>query len=111
MTITVDAMRSKLLTLDHVRDVLSQTEPMKAQAFTVGDAVKFRAESGWNHGLKAKDGSESVGVFATLGRGRFAKEFALTKNCLQEACLVFGYPRAYTDSCPAELLIPHMNYW
>jgi hypothetical protein len=111
LTITVEAMRPKLLTLEHARVVLDDTEPVKAHPFTVGDAVKFRAESGWNHGIKAKTGTEPVAVFATLGRGRFAQEFALTKDCLQEACLLFGFPRAYTDSCPAELLVPAMNHW
>lgn len=111
MTITVDTMRSQLLTMDHARDILAKTEPMKAHPFTVGDAVKFRAETGWNHGIKAKTGTEPVAVFATLGRGRFAQEFALTKDCLQEACLLFGFPRAYTDSCPAELLVPSLNFW
>lgn len=111
MTITVETMRPKLLELDHARSVLEDTEPVKAHPFTVGSAVKFRAESGWNHGVKAKTGTEAVAVFATLGRGRFAQEFALTKDCLQETCLMFGFPRAYTDSCPAELLVPTLNYW
>jgi hypothetical protein len=111
MTITVESMRSKLLSIDHVRDVLSTTEPMRPHPFTVGDAIRFRAEPGWNHGIKAKQGSEPVGVFVTLGRGRFATELALTKDTLQEACLAFGFTRPYTDSCPAELLVPHMNYW
>lgn len=104
-------MRDKLLSLDHVTRVLSQTEPMKAVPFTVGDAVKFRAVPGWNHGLNARAGSEPLNVYATLGRGRFAQEFALTRDCLQETCLLFGLPRAYTDSMPAELLTVTMNYW
>lgn len=111
MTITVNTMRDKLLDLDHVRTVLSRTEPMSPQPFTVGDAIRFRAETGFNHGLKARDGNEPVGVYVTLGRGRFANEIALTKNTLEETCLAFGLPRAYVRDCPAELLVPAMNYW
>lgn len=111
MSITVETMRSKLLTLDQVAERLRTTEPMRPHPFTVGDAVKFRAESGWNHAIKAKHGSEAIPVFVTLGRGRFAQEYALTKDCLQETCLAFGFTRTYTESCPAELLVPHMNYW
>jgi hypothetical protein len=111
VTVTFDQMRSKLFNLDQIRERLGKTEPMKGVAFTVGNAVRFRAEPGWNHGIKAIDGTDTIPVFVALGRGRYTTEYRLTKNCLQETCMAFGFKREYTESCPAELLIPHMNYW
>lgn len=112
MTVTVDMMRSKLHTVEQARAVLGKTEPMRPHAFSVGDtSLKFRAEPGWNHGVKAKDGNEPVGVYARIGMGDYAYEYQLTRSSLEETCLAFGFPRSYVNTCPAELLIPHMNYW
>lgn len=112
MSITIEDMRSKLHTVEHARSVLARTEPMRPYPFSVGDmALRFRAEQGWNHGVKAKDGNEPVGVFASVGLGADAREVQLTRASLEETCLAFGFPRAYVTSCPADLLVPHMNYW
>lgn len=111
MTITLTTMRDKLLSVDHVREVLQTTEPMSPLPFTVGDAVKFRADPDWHHGVHAKADTEPVAVYATLGRGRFARDFQLTKGTLEETCAAFGFNRPYTLNCPAALLVPHMNYW
>src|SRR4051812_38012897 len=105
MTITLDAMRSKLHTVDHARTVLGRTEPMKPHLFSVGDtSVRFRAEPGWNHGVNAKDGNEPVGVYVTIGMSDHTREFQLTRSALEETCLIFGLPRTYANNCPADLL-------
>lgn len=111
MTITVDSMRDKLLSVDEVRTMLAASEPMSSVPFTVGNAIRFHAESGWNHGLKALAGSDRVNVFVKLGMGNFVATYQLTKNCVYEMCQVFGFRREYTEVCPAELLVPAMNYW
>jgi hypothetical protein len=111
VTITVETMRDKLLSVDHVRTILKQTEPMTAHPFTVGDSIRFRAEQGWNHGMNVTAGNDPVGIFVTLNRGRFAREFQLTRSTLEETCMAFGFRRDYVKDCPAELLTPHMNYW
>lgn len=111
MNVTVDQMRPKLLTIDTVTETLSSTEPMMPIPFTVGDMIKFNAEKDWYYGVSAKDDNEPVGVYATLGRGRFTKEVQLTKGTLGEACAIFGLARPYTFSLPSELLVPQMNYW
>lgn len=108
MTITINDMRSKLHTLDHVHTVLGRNEPMQPMPFTVGDVgLRFRAEAGWHHGAKAKDGNERVNVFVSLG----GREYQLTRSTLEETCVAFGFKREYPTTCPAELLIPHMNHW
>lgn len=111
MSVTYADMRSKLLTLDQARTVLARTEPMTPVPFTVGDAVRFRAEPGWNHGIKAHDDNAPVGVYVSVGIGTWATEYKLTKATVEEVGLSFGMPRAYTQDCPAELLVPHLNYW
>jgi hypothetical protein len=112
MSITAGEMRSKLLTLDEVTTQLLTTEPVKAQPFTVGDAIRFGATSDFSHGSLAKDGNEPVGVFVTIGRPAGQQQsFQLTRNSLEETCHAFGFPKAYVRDCPAELLVPHMNYW
>lgn len=112
MTITLDTMRSKLHTVEHARAVFGQTEPMSPRPFSIGDTtVRFRAEQGWQHGVKAKDGNEPVGVYASVGLRGATEEYQLTRSALEETCLAFGFPRSYVGHCPAELLIPHMNHW
>lgn len=108
MTVTLDDMRPRLYDLDHVYRVLETTEPMYPRSFSVADAgLKFRAEPGWNHGVKAKDGNEPVGVYVQVG----GTEFQMTRSTLEETCLAFKFGRDLTTSCPADLLVQNMNYW
>lgn len=112
MNIALDEMRAKLHPIDYAYTVLGRTEPMQPKTFSAGDAgLRFSAEPGWNHGAKAKDGNEPVGVYVTLDLKGAANEYQLTKSTLEETCVAFGFKREYPITCPAELLIPHMNYW
>lgn len=111
MNITIDSMRDKLVTMPELRETLEELEPVVAVPFTVGDAIRFRAQTGWNHGLKALDGGQPVGVYVSVGIGKYAREYQLTKNCVLEACHAFNLPKNYVEDCPAELLVPAMNYW
>src|SRR5690349_11871826 len=104
-------MRDKLLTLDEVHTALSRTEPLKTELFTVGDAIRFDADPTFHHGMAAHTPEDPVGVFATLGLGQFKRTFQLTRNSLNELCTTFGFKQTYVNDCPAELLVPHMNYW
>ncbi len=111
MTITIDTMRGRLLTLDEVHNRLARTEPMKAEPFTVGDAIRFSAEHDYHHGLLAQAGSDTVPVRVSLGLGQHARSYPLTRDSLEAACQTFGFKRDYVRDCPAALLVPHMNYW
>lgn len=112
MTITVESMRDKLLDLDQLRERLARTEPIRAEYFAVGDAIRFEADPTWNHGVKAKNADEPVPVYATLGIGTFARKLQLTKQTLEDlTATIQGLGRSYATDCPAELLVPHLNYW
>lgn len=104
--ITIDDMRPKLLPLDHVREVLSRTEPLTSRPFEVGPHIAFSAEPGWNAGINAKEGIEPVAVYAQIDNA----QYQLTRNTLEEACAVLGLRRETTNGLPARLLTDHMNW-
>lgn len=112
MSITVETMKSKLLSLDQVRTRLATTEPLATEHFTVGDAIRFTVEPGWNHGIDAKAGTELVSVWAHTGKGAgYVKDFQLTKDALLEATSLTGMNKTFAVKCPAILLEPQLNYW
>lgn len=105
--ITVEQMKPKLLSVEHVRQVLGQAEPLVPHRFEVGPRIAFTAEPGWNAGIAAKDGGEPIGVFAHTD----IAQVQLTRSCLDEVCAAFGFKRGYADGLPANLLVSHMNWW
>lgn len=107
MSITVDTMRPKLHTLDHIHTVLGRTEPLSSYAFTVGDTVNFTVDSGWLHGLETKAGSDPVDVSIHIG----ADEVRLSKDVVIEAATTCGLRQGFTVCCPPDLLERHLNYW
>lgn len=111
MSITVDDMQDKLLDLDEVRERLAATEPIRSEHFSVGESIRFNAGPNWNHGGDAKDPDQPIDVHATFGPRSDERELLLTRTTLEEICLTVGLPRTYVRDCPAELLVPHINYW
>ncbi len=112
MSITVDTMKPKLLTLDEVRNRLARTEPLGAEPFTVGDEIRFTVETGWNHGIDAKDGTDLVGVWASLGKhAGYTRDYQLTKDAVLEATSLTGMNKTFAAKSPHQLLEPTLNYW
>lgn len=107
--ITVGSMRDRLLSMDSLRTILGGLEPIHHIPFTVGDPIRFRAKLGWNHGLKTLDAGQPVGVYVSLGLEPI--DYQLTKGCVLEVCHHFGLPKSYVEICPADLLVPALNYW
>lgn len=110
MPITVDTMRDKLLPLDTVREALARTEPLGVHTFTVDDNVLFALDNGWNHGIDARDGNETVPATVYFGP-TLDTEFRLTKDALLEATSICGIPKAYAARCPGNLLADQLNFW
>jgi hypothetical protein len=104
--ITVDQMRSTLLTVDEVYEILSKSEPITEYPLDVGNSV-FYLEDAWNHGLDAKGGNEAVGASVVIG----GHEVPMTKDALLQATSLCGLSTAYVKRTPAKLIEPHLNYW
>lgn len=111
VTITVSAMRPKLLTLDETYDRLSTTEPLKRDLFSFGDPIRFLAETNAEPALATAAGSDPSGVHVTLGTGQDSRTHPLTRDALTEACQTFKLSAGYVKDCPPGLLVPHLNYW
>jgi hypothetical protein len=112
MTITVNDMRNKLLSLDELRDRLAPHEKMSIEAFTVGENIRFEADPAWYHAASVKSPDDPIGVFANIRRGPDSHaRILLTRSTLNEVCGMFGFTKSYVHDCPPDLLVPHMNYW
>lgn len=109
--ITVETMKAKLHSLDHARDLLARTEPLSTYNFTVGDAIRFTLDPGWQHGIDAKAGTEPINAYIHVGKSIGTREFRLTKDALLEATSICGIPKGYASRCPAELIETQLNYW
>lgn len=107
----IERTRDELISFDTLRGRLERTEPVRSELFTVGDSIRFEADPSWNHGVNAKTGDDTVGVFATLGGPVHQRRLQLTRSTLEELCGNFGFRRDYVAECPAELLVPHINHW
>ncbi len=107
MSITIDEMSAKLLTLEQLRLQLARSEPVKAIPFTIGDGIRFSAEPGYHHGMSARDADEPMPVYVDLGGG----PLQLTRTALEEASAAVNLKKDYVRDCPAELVVPHLNYW
>jgi hypothetical protein len=110
-TVPIESMRDKLLDLDTIRERLSRTEPIRAEYFCIGDAIRFSADSTATHGIQAKSPEDPLPVYVTLGVGNFTRRIQLTRQTLEDVAAVCDLKRSYARDVPAELLVPHLNYW
>lgn len=106
MSITLESMKSKLLTIDQVREPLAASEPLNEYPLDMG-YVKFVLEDGWNHGLEAKRGNDVVDATVYVG----TTEIPMTKDAMLQAASLVGITGAYLKRTPAKLIEPHLNYW
>jgi hypothetical protein len=109
--LTVEQMKPRLHSLDRIREALATTEPLSAHAFSVGDAIHFSLDPGWQQGIDAKVGTDKIDAHIHIGRGLAGPSFQLSKDALLEATSICGIPRSYAARCPAQLLEPQLNYW
>jgi hypothetical protein len=111
MTVTVDQMRPKLLTLDQVAKSLERHEPVGTYPFEVGSGVRFRLDNGWNHGLSLMSGEDSVPVFVSLGDSGMEQEFQLTKDAIFQAAKLAKLSAKGLTETPVRVIEPYLNYW
>jgi hypothetical protein len=81
LSVSIEDVKTRLLTLDDVREQLSATEPLAQHKFEVGEGVAFRLEENFNHGLKAMQPNDLVPGYISIG----GRELQLTRDALYEA--------------------------
>lgn len=104
--ISLDSMRDKLMSLDEAREMLSASEPLREYPIEEGN-VHFILSDGWNHGLDAKDGTDLVEAYISLG----GVDIQMSKDSVLQATSLCGLPAAYVKRTPPTLIEPHLNYW
>lgn len=106
MSITLDDMRAKLLSLSEVRETLAESEPLAEYNLDEGN-VHFVLGDSWNHGIDATEGSQLVDAYVTVG----GNEIQMSKDAVLQATALCGLTGAYVKKAPSRLIEPDLNYW
>lgn len=103
-SVSIEDMRSQLLTVDEVRERLAATEPLSEIPFTAG-AAHMRLEDGW--------GAKSVpltGYTDAYLRMQDGAEFQLTKQAALEVGAAVGIPRKIQEDSDPSVMAPLINW-
>lgn len=106
MAITIDDVRSKVITLEDVHRLLDKTEPLSITRIDKDTDIKFHMEPDWAMGLEAIDNTDPVEVTMTIG----GVERRLTKEAVLQAGANHGLLRPYMKKIPAALTNRLLNY-
>jgi hypothetical protein len=107
MMVTLDDMRSKLLTLDQVEEKVAATEPLNQTHVSADDKILFQFDPQWAIGFEDKDGTSVVDAVIRLN----GNDHILTKDAVLQAGAAFGLPGKYAARLPHNLLEAQLNYW
>lgn len=107
MSITINDVRDRLISLDDVRERLASTEPLATHEFEVGEGVAFRLEEGFNHNLKTLQGDNLVPAYISVG----GRELQLTRDALYEATSEAKMTKGFVGSATHELVEDALNYF
>lgn len=105
--ITIDDVKSKLLTLSDVRERLAHTEPLTVHEFGSEDVIGFKLEPDFNHGLDALPGNMAIPGFISLGQ----TELQLTRDALYEAASEAKLVKGFIKTAPAALVSEILNWY
>lgn len=107
MSITIDDVKSKLLTLDQVRERLAHTEPLATYEFDSEARVGFRLEPDFNHGLKALPGNLPIPGYISIGQ----TELQLTRDALYEAASEAKLVKGFVQTAPSDIVSEVLNWY
>lgn len=108
-TVTVEDMRSKLLSLETVTDRLSQTEPVTHVTFAMNSPANVGATFELGETWAAAPVADDEAIDATVRIG--PDNYRLSKGALLEFTSSLNITKKYAQKCPAPLLQPHINHW
>jgi len=107
MTITIDDMKTKLLTLDQVHQKLQETEPLSVEHLTGSSSIKFKLEPGWEIPLDALDGTQPVAAVISIN----GHDHQLTKDAALQVASNVGIPGSLVKKTPASHIESLLNYF
>lgn len=105
-TVSIDKMRPKLLSLEHVTQQLQKTEPLGKYHVSADAKVKFKLNPDWGVDLDAVGPLQTVGAEVTID----GNEYPLTKGAVLQAFANLGLTEPYVKKTPASLTEPLLNY-
>lgn len=116
MTITTEQLveEGTLLSLDHVRGVLAETEPMNVLEYAVGGDISFELHDRVSQQVRESEGPDPVYAWVTLPPNEESEEpqrFQLSKDGLLTAAKAAHISQTYLQVCPGPLIAPHLNFW
>lgn len=105
MTITLNDMRDKLLTLDEVYEKLGKTEPFSLDNLVPESKVRFRLGDNWAEEY-VKGGEEAIDASVEIN----GVEKSLSSNALADFGRHFKFPMTYAMTVPTSLTERLLNY-
>jgi hypothetical protein len=107
LSITIDDVKDRLLTLDDVRERLSYTEPLVTHEFEVGTGVSFRVQDEFNHGLSTLQGPDAIPAWISVG----GRELQLTRDGFYDALGAIKLPKGFAEKAPSNIIEDSLNYF
>lgn len=107
MSVTIDDVKDKLLSLDDVRERLAYTEPLAIHEFEVGEGVSFRLGEDYNHGLKALQPNNEINGFISVG----GRELQLTQSGIYDLAKEIKLPKGFLYKAPSHITEEIFNHF
>jgi len=102
-------MRSKLITVDRLKEILGATEPATALPVNTvddGPPVEFKVNPGWADGYDKRSALAPVDAKAKVG----GREVRLSGDALLTAASAVGMPMAFAQKTPAAIVEEALNW-
>lgn len=107
MSITINDVQDKLITMDEVRERLSISEPLTTHDFDGESRVVFHLEPDFNHGLSALPGNMVIPGTISLGQ----TELQLTRDALYEAASAAKLVKGFVQKTPHDIVEGVLNWY
>lgn len=106
-TVTVDDMRSKLISIEQVQTELSKTEPITSDNINSETKILFKFDPEWTDSLDAIPGTAGVDAIMRIN----GSDHQMTKEAALQAAANFGITGALVKRLPSDLLEKNLNYF
>jgi hypothetical protein len=107
MTVTVEDMKSKLLTLEQVHEILETTEPLVVDHLSSSTKILFRLDPGWETTISALEGTDRVNAFISIN----GTEHQMSKDAALQVASNVGVPGALVKKTPAAHIERLLNHF